>query len=94
MNTMVSCLPELVEGTQYKLTVFSEAQKEIFMPHRGEILRYLCNVLQNSHIQIECEVSAEESGHQAFSPREKLQEMIEDNAAVEMLVKTFELEIG
>ncbi|MBR0036214.1 MAG: DNA polymerase III subunit gamma/tau [Bacteroidales bacterium] len=94
MNTMVSYLPELVEGTQYKITVVSEAQQEIFMPHRGEILRYLCNVLHNSHIQIDCEVAPESTVRHAFSPREKLQEMMDDNPAIESLIQTFGLEIG
>ena len=94
MNTMVSFPPEWVEGTQYKITVASEAQQVIFMRHQADILRYLCNVLQNSHLQLECFVSAETAARQAFSPREKLQEMIKDNPAIETLIQKFGLEIG
>ncbi|MBQ0056953.1 MAG: DNA polymerase III subunit gamma/tau [Bacteroidales bacterium] len=92
---MTGCLPQQVEGTQYKVTVLSNAQFEIIEPQKERITRYLCEQLHNSHIKLSVEVTSEDDGIKIpFSPREKIQDMISKNPSINSLIETFELEIG
>lgn len=93
-NVMAGFLPQQVDGTQYLVTLASEAQREIIKPHSENILRYVQHKVQNTHVTIEYAVSEDVFQRHAFSPREKLQEMMQDNAALKDLVEAFNLEIG
>lgn len=93
-NVMAGCMPEQVSGTTYKVMLLSQAQNEIITPHRDRLRRYLCELLHNSHIDIQYEVAPDDpSVHRAFSPREKIQEIMNNYAPVAELVSTFGLEI-
>ena len=95
-NIMVGYLPQLVEGTQtqYLVTFASQAQQEIVNQHLNSILYFVKQKVQNTHITIETEVKEELAAKQAFSPREKIQAMIEENSAVKDLINAFKLELG
>ena len=95
-NIMVGYLPQLVEGTQtqYLVTFASPAQQEIVNQHLNNILFFVKQKVQNTHITIQTEVKEELAAKQAFSPREKIQAMIEENSAIKDLINTFKLELG
>ena len=94
INVMAGYLPQQVEGTQYLVTLASKAQHDIVTARREEIRRYVCLKVQNSHITIDYVVSDAPELHHAFTPREKMQEMIKSNSAIQDLVSTFRLEVG
>ncbi len=94
-NVMAGFLPQQVDGTQYMVTLASEAQQEIIRPHTETIVRYLRQTLHNSHIQIQYEIASEDVlQKRAFSPREKIQDMIQANKAIDEMINTFKLELG
>lgn len=93
-NVMAGHLPQQVEGTQYEVTLASGAQQEIIEAHRMDILRYIQQKMSNTHIVINYVVSEEMAAKRAFSPREKIQDMMSSNQAISDLINTFKLEIG
>ena len=94
LNVMVGYLPQQVEGTQYVVTLASKAQQDIIEARREDIRRYLCLQLHNSHISIDYVVSDSREVRHSFTPREKMEDMIEANHAVQNLVSAFRLEVG
>ena len=95
ISSMSEAVPELVEGTTYLSRVPGEIQMSEIEHNRERIVRFLREKLRNTHIVVNYELLPEsERPHQAFSPREKIQEMIAENSAVEELVKAFSLEIA
>jgi len=94
-NVMAGFLPQQVDGTQYLVTLASEAQQDILKSHTDSIVRYLRQTLHNSHLTIQYEVATDDVlQKRAFSPREKMQEMIHENQAIDEMVNCFKLEIG
>lgn len=96
-NVMVGCLPRLVEGTQYKVTLSSQAQFDILDSNRERIHHFLHAQLYNTHLRVQFEVdeSSDSVAHRAFSPREKFQEMQQENEApLKHLVEAFGLEFA
>ena len=95
-NVIVGYLPQLVEGTQlqYLVTFASPAQLEIITPHKAAILHYIKQKVRNTHITIDYKIAEEGTLKQAFSPREKIQEMIASNPAIQTLISSLNLEIG
>lgn len=95
-NVIVGYLPQLVEGSQldFQVTLSSPAQLEILTARKEEILRYVKMAVHNSHITIDYQVAADDSPQRAFSPREKIQEMMNSNPVLETLINNLHLEIG
>ena len=96
ISVMAGHLPQLVEGTQYQVTLDSKVQYEKINSYREEIVRYMREQLRNSHIEVRFDVSDEDTAgpHKAFSPREKIQEMIAANESIQTMIGAFSLEIG
>ena len=96
VNLMLNCAPKLVQGTQYEVTLVSDSQREILMPHLNDVTTFLQRQLQNSHIAISIVMSeVENNSVRAFSPREKFVEMQKSNGeALQTLVDEFGLEFS
>ena len=96
INVMNTFRPQPTEGstTHYRIEVQSKVQQDIYLAHRADVQRALRQALRNSHIDIECVVAESSSVRRAFTPREKLKEMMADNPAVEELVNVFGLELA
>lgn len=95
ISSMAEAIPQQVEGTTYISRVPGELQLKEIEQNSERIAQYLRRTLRNSHITVNYELLPEdERPKQAFSPREKMQEMIDENPAVDELIKTFKLEIG
>jgi len=96
VNLMLGCAPQLVQGTQYQVTISSEQQRAILAPHLPNVVRFLQSEMHNTHISIDLNLQTSETGvHRAFSPREKFQEMQQSNPeALKHLVDAFGLEFA
>ena len=92
---MAEAVPQHVEGVTYLSRVPGELQLKELENNRERIHQFLHRTLRNSFVTINYELIPEEDRPKiAFSPREKMQEMIDENPAVDELVKAFKLEIG
>lgn len=76
------------------VTVKDNMQKDKINSSRMSILSYLQANLNNSLLDIQISVAEQEVVHKAFTPREKLQEMITNNPDMQDLINTFGLELG
>jgi len=96
VNLMLNCAPQLVQGTQYQISVVGDAQRNILEPHLPTISRYLQSEMHNTHISLSVLVQAPDStARRAFSPREKFNEMKQSNPeAISNLIDKFGLELA
>lgn len=95
VNLMLGCMPQLVEGTNYQVTVASEQQKYELDQNMPAVCNYLGKLLQNTHITIN--VLVDETPHEsvAYSPRERLNDMKQTNEeAIDILVNELSLEFA
>ena len=90
---MVGCLPEQVEGTQYRVTLLSGEQLDRLKAHMPQVMRYLQSELRNTHLAIDLTV-AESTGARIFTPRDHLNAMRRANPEVDHLIDTFNLELA
>jgi hypothetical protein len=89
---MLSCLPQQVEGVQYRVTVLNQEQRDRLAARHAAIRSYLRTNLHNSHIDFDIVVADVENQHQAFTPREKFNEMRAENETLQQMVDAFGLE--
>lgn len=93
INTMLNCMPEKIDETHYRITVFNQDQKDRLMQKHTEIGNYLRMNLHNSHIDFTIEI-AEVENIKAFTPREKLIEMKNNSEVFSKLISYFGLELA
>lgn len=93
VNTMKMCLPAIGENYSLEVTVPNSEQLKRLNDKKTEILAFLRNRLANTRISIKI-TEAEASGKQKiFSPRDKLQYMIDKNPGITDLCRDFGLEL-
>lgn len=86
---------QLLEDTHVAVTVMSEEQQQRIEEHRDEIIQYLRRQLHNSHLQISFAVSQGEGVKLAFTPRERMDEIQNENPELmQELLDTFGLELS
>ena len=86
---------QLLEDTHVAVTVMSEEQQQRIEEHREEIIQYLRRQLHNSHLQISFAVSQGEGVKLAFTPRERMDEIQNENPElIQELLDTFGLELS
>jgi DNA polymerase-3 subunit gamma/tau len=91
-HTMLSCIPQRIEGVHYQVTVLNQEQRDRLAARHEAILRYLRTHLHNTHLTFDIVQADLSTQHQAFTPREKFQEMRADNEALQQMVDAFGLE--
>ncbi len=95
MTAMLKSRVQLVEDTQVAVTVMSEEQQQRIEEHCEEILQYLRRQLRNSHLQISFAVSQGDGVKLAFTPRERMDEIQNENPElIQDLLDTFGLELS
>ena len=96
VTTMLECLPEQVEGTQYRVTLYSNEQMQRVKAHMAPILAFLAQRLQNTHIGLDLvEAAPGQKGPRAYTAREKLDEMRRSNPeGTAALIGLFNLELA
>ncbi len=93
-NTMLNCIPTLVEGVHYQVMVMNQEQKDRLAARHETIVHYLRTHLHNSHISLDIVQADLSAQHQAFTPREKFNEMRSENETLQQLVDMFGLEFA
>jgi DNA polymerase-3 subunit gamma/tau len=91
-HTMLNCIPERIEGVHYQVTVLNQEQRDRLAARHEAILRYLRTNLHNTHLTFDIVQAELSARHQAFTPREKFQEMRADNETLQQMVDVFGLE--
>ncbi len=95
ITAMLNSRVQLLENTHVAVTVMSEEQQLRIDEHREEILQYLRRQLRNSHLQISFAVSQGEGVKLAFTPRERMDEIQNENPEIiQELLDTFGLELS
>lgn len=82
-----------LEGTIVRHELPNQGAKIDFENEKHELLGYLRSKLHNHDIMIEVIVNESISLKRAFSPQERFNRLNEINPALELLRKTFELDI-
>lgn len=77
-----------------KVTVHDQQQMDRLNSSRYAILSYLQANLRNSNLDLQFKVEEIKTARKAFTPREKLQEMMTKNPNMQQLIDTFKLELG
>ena len=95
ITAMLNSRVQLLEDTHVAVTVMSEEQQQRIDEHREEIIQYLRRQLHNSHLQISFAVSQGEGVKLAFTPRERMDEIQNENPEIiQELLDTFGLELS
>lgn len=95
MTAMLNSHVRLEDKTQVSVTVLSEEQQQRIDEHREEILSHLREVLHNTHLQMSFTVAKEGSTKLAFTPRERMDEIQNENPdIIQDLLDTFGLELS
>lgn len=81
------------DGTTIRLELPNEGSKVDFDSNKHELLGYLRGKLHNHDITIEVHVNEVISTRHAFTPLEKYEKLKAINPAIELLRKTFDLDI-
>lgn len=82
-----------LEGTTIHFEVPNESSKIDLESEFPDLLGYLKGHLKNHRITIQVSVNETIQVKKAFTPEEKYRQMVEKNPALELLRKTFDLEI-
>ncbi len=85
-------IPKL-EGAIIHLTYPNETMKVELERNQGKLLAYLRNQLNNHDIQLDITVNEEEQRKYAYTPQEKYEKLKEQNPQLDLLKKTFDLEL-
>lgn len=85
----------LLEGIHIAVTVSSDEQMQRINEGRGPLLSFLRQTLRNTKLEIAIAVQAGDVVKLAFTPRERMAEMREQNPElIDQLVETFGLELS
>lgn len=93
MSTYMMINDPILDGTIIRLELPNEGSKVDFDASKHELLGYLRGKLHNHDIVIDVHVNEVISSKHAFTPLEKFEKLKSINPAVEILRKTFDLDI-
>ncbi|NDV94699.1 DNA polymerase III subunit gamma/tau [Dysgonomonas sp. 521] len=93
-NTMLNCLPDLIENTVFEVVVNNPVQEQRLIEHRMDILSKLRVQLRNTHLKMEIRISENNEKKLAFTSAEKFNLMMEENESLRRLKDEFGLELS
>lgn len=93
-NTMINCLPSLLENNIFEVVVNNPMQEQRLLEYRMDILNRLKSKLRNTQIQMQIRISEDNEKKLAFTPHEKLTLMMEENESLRRLKDEFGLELS
>lgn len=93
MHSLMTINNPKLEGTKIKHELPNEGTKLEFEEAKKEILGYLRGMLHNHDIEIELIVNEKMENKRAFTPQDKFNRMNEINPNLELLRKTFDLDV-
>ena len=82
---LTSFSPTLLEDNIIKLIVLNDAQQKTVDENRSDLLSYLKQRLQNNFIDLKIEISQESNSDIPYTPKEKFDKMIQENASLKVL---------
>ncbi len=82
-----------INGSKIQLTLSNQTSKLELEKAQMGLLKYLRKALDNFQLQLDIEVNEEEALKYAFTPKEKYQKLKEKNPNIELLRKTFGLDV-
>lgn len=86
-------LPKLIGDHVIWIELPNSTMKKEVERDQFELMDFLRNRLNNHHIQLKITVNEETARQYAFTPEEKYQKLREKNPAIDLLRKTFDLEL-
>ena len=93
-NTMLNCLPNLIENTVFEVIVNNPVQEQRLLESAIDILSKLRVQLRNTHLRMEIRISENNEKKLAFTPAEKFNLMMEENESLRRLKDEFGLELS
>jgi hypothetical protein len=93
MESLVLLNDAIVDGTQVRFELPNEGSKLDFESEKNGLLSFLRSHLHNHDITIEVLVNEAVENKFAFTPQDKYNRLNELNPALDLLRKTFELDI-
>lgn len=93
-NTMLNCLPSLLNRDTFEVVVNNPVQEQRILDHGADILTNLKRKLRNTQIVMQIRVSEDNEKKLAYTPIEKFNLMAEENEALRYLKDQFGLELS
>lgn len=92
-QTLGATIPSLVNDKEIKITLHNAFQKEKVNEVAPALIAYLRKVFSNNDLTLSIIVSETIAGAKAFTPKEKMTQMIKANPALGNLIEAFGLEM-
>ncbi|GAB6010630.1 DNA polymerase III subunit gamma/tau [Viscerimonas tarda] len=92
-NTMLNCLPNLIDNQTFEVVVNNQVQEQKLTDFSHKIQAELRSKLRNSSIQMKIRLSEDNEKKLAYTPRDKFNLMVEQNKNILRLQDEFGLEI-
>lgn len=93
-NTMLNCLPNLLDNTAFEVVVNNPVQEQTLLEQGTNILTTLKVKLRNTQIRMQVRVSIDNEKKLAYTPAEKFNLMLEENESLRKLKDEFGLELS
>lgn len=93
-NTMLNCLPSLIENTLFEVVVNNPVQEQRLTENSIDILNALKSKLRNTQLKMQIRISEDNEKKLAFTPAEKFNLMMEENESLRRLKDEFGLELS
>ena len=90
-NTLISCKPELKESFTFEVSVYNPSQRDEISDSSVNILGYLCNKLNNTHIKMDIRIVEKEEKEMIYTISEKYAYLSKKNPNIEKLKDIFNL---
>ncbi len=92
-QTLLTVIPRLYNKTEIKVELDNAFQETTVNEMKQNLLPFLRKELRNSDLTLTTQVSAALESTRAFTPRERLKELIVENPDIDLLIKRFSLEV-
>lgn len=92
-QTLLHSIPRLKNDTTVVITLENIFQRDKINDIKSTMMPYLRTHLHNEDVELEIEIPENIENHKAYTPREKLEELMKDNPALVKLIKEFDLEL-
>ncbi|MDR2955706.1 MAG: DNA polymerase III subunit gamma/tau [Prevotella sp.] len=93
-NTMLNCLPNLLENSVFEVVVNNPVQEQRLAENQMDILHKLRAQLRNTQLRMQIRISEDNEKKLAFTPAEKFNLMMEENESLRRLKDEFGLELS
>jgi DNA polymerase-3 subunit gamma/tau len=93
VSSVMSTDEPKLEGKQIKVQLPNESMKLNLLQDQGDLMNFLKDRLKNSQISLDITVNHKSEKKYVYTPREKFEKLNEKNPNLELLRKTFDLDI-